>query len=218
MTSARAFECIRRRIHGCVAVGTAVAAMSCAAIESEPRTHAVERSGDADVPVARPTTPVRGRVIGGEKAARVIAWPESARIDLAARERYAADVRDTLDGSPVPVLAPGDPGDRVSATVGPTWYALSVYGDGYLLHTRGSGEARVHPHVKTADPTHPMRVAGGFLTRNEDIWVASWIEHGAAYSFEVECDRRVVAWCDDEAEILGRVESLSYLGTKAGAR
>jgi hypothetical protein len=63
-----------------------------------------------------------------------------------------------------------------------------------------------------------MRTDGGFLTRNEDIWSASWIEHGVAYSFEVECDRRVVPWCDDEAEILGRVESLVLVAAKGGAR
>jgi hypothetical protein len=156
----------------------------------------------------------RGKLIGGERARRTIAWPDAASRDQIADARYATDVHATLARPAIPVLAPAEPGDRVLATSGDTWYALSVHGDGYVLHTTGSSEARVYPHIRAVDPTHPMRTSGGFLTRNEGIWSASWIENGAAYSFEVECDRRVVPWCDDEAEVLQRVEALVHIGSK----
>lgn len=173
----------------------------------------VDSERAAQVPVAA-KQPQRGKLIGGEKARRTIAWPEDTTTNQIARARYGAQVHDTLARPAIPVLAPAEPADRVVATSGPTWYALSVHGDGYVLHTTGSSEARVYPHIRVAEPTHPMRVAGGFLTRNEDIWAASWIENGAAYSFEVECDRRVVSWCDDEAAVLQRVEALAYIGSK----
>jgi hypothetical protein len=158
----------------------------------------------------------RGKVIGGERAKRTITWPAEAERDVLAESRYAADVHATLARPRIPVIAPAEPTTNVVATSGDTWYALSVHGKGYVLHTTGSSQARVHPHIRTTEPTHPMRKDGGFLTRNEDIWAASWIENGAAYSFEIECDRRVVQWCDDEAVVLQHVESLVHM--KAGAR
>lgn len=159
------------------------------------------------------TTPKRqrGAVIGGEKVARTIAWPASPRHDVA-RDRYDAKARAEIDRSPVPVLGPDDPLARATMIVGAHWYALNVQGDGYTMHVDGSGQARVYPHIKTFERTHPMRSGDGFFTRNEGVWSATWIEHGAAYSFELECDRRDVKWCDDEAAILARVESLVYLG------
>lgn len=200
-----------------VAMGLGLVAgpLACTAVETA-RTAERDAVRSAE-PVLAPTPAVarqRGRIIGGEKARRVSAWSDDTRGDHVARARYSADVQATLARAPIPVLAPADPSTEVTATVGPHWYALTVHGDGYLLHTHGSGEARVHPHVRTTDPTHPMRTAGGFLTRNEEIWSASWIEHGIAYSFEIECDRREVAWCDNEREVLRRVEALVYIGTR----
>lgn len=176
-----------------------------------------ERAAAVPVAAKTPRPSQRGKLIGGEKARRTIAWPEDTSANQIARARYGADVHDTLARPAIPVLAPAEPTERVVATSGPTWYALSVQGHGYVLHTTGSSEARVYPHIRVAEPTHPMRVAGGFLTRNEDIWAASWIENGTAYSFEVECDRRVVPWCDDEAAVLQRVEALAYIGKQPAA-
>jgi hypothetical protein len=153
----------------------------------------------------------RGTVIGGEKVARPIAWPASPRHDVA-RDRYDAKARAAIARSPVPVLGPDDPLARATMIVGAHWYALNVQGDGYTMHVDGSGQARVYPHIKTFERTHPMRSGDGFFTRNEGVWSATWIEHGAAYSFELECDRREVKWCDDESAILARVEALVYLG------
>jgi hypothetical protein len=178
---------------------------------------ALERS--AEIPAATTgNKPQRGRVLGGERAARVIAWPAAERIDHVARARYDAGLQARIDDAPIPVLAPPEAGARAVLTSGPSWYALTVHGDGYLLHTHGSGEARVHPHVRTFEPTHPMRDGAGFVTRNEEIWSASWIEHGVAYSFEIECDRRAVTWCDDERAFMTRLESLVYVGGRGGAR
>ena len=202
------------------ALAAAVASAACGApgTANQPRGAETPRGAEAGAETPRPTQ--RGAVLGGERVKRAVAWPDASRTDALARLRYPAEIRERLDASPIPVLAPPElpDGAKATASLGPHWYALTVHGDGYLLHTHGSGEARVHPHVRTTEPTHPMRTDGGFLTRNEDIWSASWIEHGVAYSFEVECDRRVVAWCDDEAEILQRVESLVLVAAKGGAR
>ena len=154
----------------------------------------------------------RGRFIGGEKVARAIAWPADATLAKAAHARYDADARAAIARAPLPVLAPPEPLERTTVTVGAHWYALTGYGKGFSVHIDGSAQARVYPHIKAFERTHPMRESDGFLTRNEGIWSATWIEHGVAYSFEIECDARVVAWCDDEAAVLARLEALVYVG------
>lgn len=180
--------------------------LACAVAEPD----VVPRSASEPALTATPKRQ-RGTVIGGEKVARAIAWPASPRHEVA-RDRYDAKARAAIDRSPVPVLGPEDPLARATMIVGAHWYALNVQGDGYTMHVDGSGQARVYPHIKTFERTHPMRSGDGFFTRNEGVWSATWIEHGAAYSFELECDRRVLKWCDDEAAILARVEALVYLG------
>jgi hypothetical protein len=196
-------------IAACVSVLSASG--GCATRDAEPSPEVGARAASLDAP----RRAQRGKVIGGERVRRTIVAPPAAARDALALARYAADVQDSIARSPVPVLAPADPGPRATMAVGDHWYALTVHGDGFVVVTHGSGEARVHPHVRTVEPTHPMRTDGGFLTRNDGIWAASWIERGAAYSLEVECDRRVVAWCDDEAEILRRVEALVLVGEEA---
>src|SRR5688500_4270199 len=90
------------------------------------------RAGVADV---APKKLQRGKPIGGERAKRTIAWPDDDQRDVLAESRYAADVHATLARPEIPVLAPALPSDRVVATSGETWYALSVHGNGYVLHT-----------------------------------------------------------------------------------
>lgn len=154
----------------------------------------------------------RGRFIGGEKVARAITWPADDAVAEAAHARYDATAQAAIARAPLPVLAPPDPLERTTITVGAHWYALTGYGEGYSVHIDGSAAARVYPHIKAFERTHPMRAGDGFLTRNEGIWSATWIEHGAAYSFEIECDARVATWCEDEAEVLARLEALVYVG------
>jgi hypothetical protein len=186
--------------------------VACAADE---RGELVVREAEVDDP-GRPdaTTRQRGKVIGGERVARAIAWPAEHTVVAAARDRYDAPIRETIASSPVPVLAPRMAFDRASMTVGAHWYALSVHGDGWTLRVDGSGEARSYPHIKAFERTHPMRAGDGFFTRNEGVWSASWIEHGAAYSFEVECTAGARAWCEDEAAVLAELERLVYVGGK----
>jgi hypothetical protein len=178
----------------------------------------VLREASIDAP-ASPRAPLRqrGTLLGGEKVARVLAWPAEDSLVALARDRYDANVREAIARSPVPVLAPGDPFgpfERATMTVGAHWYALAVHGDGWTIHVDGSGQARNYPHIKAVERTHPMRSGDGFFTRNEGVWSATWIEHGAAYSFEVQCEGDKQAWCEDEAAVLAKLETLVYVGGK----
>ncbi|MBC8073736.1 MAG: hypothetical protein IAG13_35780 [Deltaproteobacteria bacterium] len=187
--------------------------VACAADE---RGELVLREAEVQSPGAPATaaTRQRGRVIGGERVARAITWPAEHNVATAARDRYDAPTREAIARSPVPVLAPSVIFEHATLSVGAHWYALSVHGEGWTLRVDGSGEARSYPHLKTFERTHPMRAGDGFFTRNEGVWSATWIEHGAAYSFEVECTAGAGAWCEDEAAVLAELERLVYLGGK----
>jgi hypothetical protein len=190
------------------ALACAVVLLGCAS--ETPREREVPRNG-ASANDLRATPRQRGAVIGGERVARSIAWPTADRIDVATRESLAPDALDVIARAPVPVLAPPGRAD-VKVFDGDHWVAVSAHGEGWTMHVQGSAQARVYPHVRAFEPTHPVRGGGGFVTRNEGVWSFNWIEHGAAYSADIECDARVVAWCDDEREVAKLVDELALVG------
>lgn len=151
-------------------------------------------------------------MIGGERIARTIAWPAADRIDTATRDALPADARVAIARAPVPVLAPAGRPD-VKVFTGDRWVAVSAHGEGWTMHVQGSAEARVYPHIRAFEPTHPVRGGGGFVTRNEGVWSFNWIEHGAAYSADIECDARVVTWCDDEHAVAKLVDELALVSS-----
>lgn len=169
------------------------------------------RADGSRVDDLRATPRQRGAVIGGERVARSIAWPTADRIDAAARESLSDEARAAIARAPVPVLAPPGRAD-VKVFDGESWVAVSAHGEGWTMHVQGSAQARVYPHVRAFEPTHPVRGDGGFVTRNEGVWSFAWIEHGAAYSADIECDARVVDWCDDERRVAQLVDELALVG------
>ncbi len=52
----------------------------------------------------------------------------------------------------------------------------------------------------------------GFVSINEGIRTASWIENGAAYSVDVECSDVRDARCQSEEFLLSIVAQLTYVG------
>ena len=192
-----------------ISVAIALGGLGCAANPSGADS-SVERSADVDADLrARPHQ--RGTVIGGERVVRAVQWPAAERLDLATRDRLAPAARDAIARAPVPVLAIRDHADT-QVFVGDHWAAATSHGPGWTAHVRASGQARVYPHVRAVEPTHPVRGGEGFVTRNEEIWSVAWIEHGVAYAFDLECDRRIVSWCDDEAAVAKLVDELVLVG------
>ena len=56
------------------------------------------------------------------------------------------------------------------------------------------------------------REARGFVTVNEGIRTASWMENGAAYSVDVECNDFRDARCQGEDFLLSIVAQLAFVG------
>ncbi len=162
-----------------------------------------------DYAIARPR---KGTVIGGEKVARTIAWPDAAAIDAPTRQRLSAAVHERLAAAPLPVLVPGEGAEGGELFVGDTWYAYSAQLRGARVSIQGSAQARVHGHIEAADPTETIRGVGGFVSSNESIWTLSWIENGAAYSLELECDDPEAPPCADPDRAMALAESMVFVG------
>jgi hypothetical protein len=199
--------------------------LGCATPSTDGGASVVRAHDGSDVDDLRARPRQRGEVIGGERVRRTIAWPTVDGIDLAARDALGPAtmaaiaraplpvLRSAIAHAPLPVLVPaGHPDAKVM--LGERWVAVSAHGIGYTIYVQGSGEARVYPHIRAVEPTHPVRAGDGFVTRNEGVWSFSWIEFGAAYTANVECDRRIVSWCDDEAAIAKIVDGLAVVGGK----
>lgn len=158
--------------------------------------------------------PSRGLVRGGERMRRTVRWPEAATRDVGAYEALDARSREAIDQAPVPVLVPALDVELDERRVmhGPEWAAFWGKREGVTITLQASRMARVHPGVRPQPGPHTLRGREGFVSRNEGIWTASWIEHGVAYDLGLECAPVDAPPCDDQASIEALAEGLVYVG------
>ena len=153
-----------------------------------------------------------------------VAWPALATIDDGALlslsrsgGRNDREIRALIARSPVPVLAP-----RELQLASPTlvvegeYFALTGRADGATISLQGTRAAHryegVDPATGNRELSRGSGIARGFVTTNEGIRTASWIENGAAYSVDVECSESADARCHGDDFLLSIVAQLSYVG------
>ncbi len=160
--------------------------------------------------------PRRGRLLAGERVVRIPRWP--AAIDHAARERLAPEARAAVDRSPVPVLVPADPAWLASVAVFPSdgGYALAAHDGAFGLTLQASRIATLIAGVGHSRGNRRLRGLDGFISANDGIRTAAWIEHGVAYSLDLECRDPDGPGCDDAA-LRTAVEGLVHVGGIGGA-
>ncbi len=159
-------------------------------------------------PSAPPVNATTSRLTRG-----TVTWPEASKID----ERALATLR--LDSaliarSPVPVLAPSK-----LVLASPTlvvegeYFALSGRIDGATIALQGTRAAHRYEGMEPITGDRELRATKGFVTVNEGIRTASWMENGAAYSVDVECADLVNdARCASDDFLLSVVAQLTYVG------
>lgn len=168
------------------------------------------RAAEPASPLASPSS--RGRLLAGERVERVPAWPDAAAVDTRVRERLPTATLAAVDRAPVPVLAPSDPEWATPTIATPAaGYALSTRGDGRTLVVQASREARLVPGIGRHEGRDRLRGAAGYVTDNDGVKSASWIEAGAAYSVDLECDDVASPGCSVEA-LRAEVERLVLVG------
>jgi hypothetical protein len=154
-----------------------------------------------------------------------VAWPALATIDDGALlslsksgGRNDREIRALIARSPVPVLAP-----RELQLAAPTlvvegeYFALTGRADGATISLQGTRAAHRYEGIDPATGNRELirannATARGFVTTNEGIRTASWIENGAAYSVDVECSESADARCHGDDFLLSIVAQLSYVG------
>jgi hypothetical protein len=188
-----------------------VVALACALVGCTPSAGPPVRERDA----AATPTPVRGKVLGGERIARAIAWPDAAEIDAEVRASLPASARAQADAAPVPLLAPLDPALALAAHVsrGSTWASLATRSDAFTITLHASGEARLVPGVRAVRLPHRVRGLPALVTFNEGAWSASWIERGVAYDLSIECARPDAPDCTADS-VIALANSLVAIATE----
>ena len=133
--------------------------------------------------------------------------------------RTEGELRALVGRSVVPVLAP-----RELRLASPT---LVVEGEFFTLTGRvdnpsGSSRATVslqgtraahrYEDIEPVNGNRSLRGTRGFVSVNEGVRTASWIENGAAYSVDVECSDVHEARCESEDFLLSVVAQLTFVG------
>jgi hypothetical protein len=151
-------------------------------------------------------------VVTTKTATPKIVWP-TARPDEQALAALGDD-KANVARSPVPVLAPKQTKlENAKVMVDAEYYAINGKVDGATITIQGTRLAHRYKEIGSIPGDRAMRGSKGFVTVNEGIRSASFLENGAAYSVDVECaDPSHDARCTGDAFVLGLVESLVYVG------
>jgi hypothetical protein len=195
--------------------GFAIAACDPAAVDPEPRAAELDPAAEASAGSAGSagsSMPQQPPVIGGEVVLREVQWPSASEVDAEVRDRLPRDALDRVDAAPLPVLVPPDPLDNILVVTGEHWYSFRGDRDGSTVVVEGSGLARVIPGMRGATGDQLVRGRSGFVSVNEGIRYASWIENGVAYSVEIECADQQAPQCADSVAITQLAERLALVG------
>jgi hypothetical protein len=146
-----------------------------------------------------------------------VSWPARAAIDQKARAALEADARAAVDRSPVPVMVPADRAmlGRTRVFAREQWVAVSSSFDGLSLSIHGRRLAHRYPQIEPVRGPRLVRGLPGFISHEEGIWTLSWLEHGVAYSLDLECASPEDGRCADERQALELAEGLAYVGGSA---
>ncbi|MBX3191128.1 MAG: hypothetical protein KF819_29290 [Labilithrix sp.] len=166
-------------------------------------------SADATT-AAAPTT--------GNTVRPTVSWPAASTIDVGALAAVGSgsserEARALVARSPVPVLAPKDL--RLTSptlVVEGEYFALTGRADGVTITLQGTRAAHRYEGVEPAVGNRNLRGTKGFVSINEGIRTASWIENGAAYTVDVECENVRDARCEGEDFLLSIVAQLVFVG------
>lgn len=171
--------------------------------------------GEVASPPAPPGPP-SSPPLESQAAQPQIDQPTLARLPRLATQRIA---RSTL-----PVLLPRAEAAQLepdlTAALLPTaivvvkdeWYSVSLRAADLTITLGASRRAHRNPHVGPVELPHRLRGTAALVTQNEGIWSATWFEHGASYTAEIECSDPSAAPCQSREMVEALVEDLVLVG------
>lgn len=147
-----------------------------------------------------------------------VTWPDDSELDGASLSKIDPESRGAIHRSRVPVLVPRSLASSTRVVSTDAFVAASATIGGATVSVHATRIAHRHDSVPEAQGSHRIRAAHGFVTQNEGIWSASWVEHGAAYAIDVECVEATDARCSSDAYVLELAEDLAYVGGRGARR
>jgi hypothetical protein len=175
---------------------------------------ACEEAPDPEQPAARDGE------VSAHDAVSAVDWAAAGAPDTSVRLRLDAVAQRAVDEAPVPVLVPRweDGLSRAVVLSKSAYYAFSFRDEGVTISLSGNRVAKVYPHIAPHPGTTSLRGRGGFVSQNEGIWAARWLEGGVAYALDVECAAHDDPRCAGESYVRELAENLAYVGGKGAAR
>jgi len=176
----------------------------------EPRAEIPDHPAGAarsEAPAARPAVEPTTKLMP-------VAWPPHSAIDLSARAALDDQARQAVDQAPVPVMVPAGREwlARARVIARQHWVAVSSANDGVTISIQGNRLAHRYPQIPPARGNRQIRGWPGFITQQDHIWSLSWLEHGVAYTLDLECASPEDARCADERHALELAAGLAYVG------
>lgn len=163
----------------------------------------------------------------GASVRPAVAWPAQNAVDSGAFVLLSkttgmpdAELRSMIARSAVPVLVPAGVGlAAATLMVEGEYFALAGHvddrGGRATISVQGTRTAHRYEGIEPRAGNRPLRASGailGFVSINENIRTASWIEHGAAYNVDVECSDVRDGRCQSDDFLLSIVADLAYVG------
>ncbi|WP_437731635.1 hypothetical protein [Sorangium sp. So ce1335] len=187
-----------------LAVPLLIAAAVAACEQTAPPSEAPHEQAAAALSTAMVVTPVIASVV----------WPPSTSLDrdaLAALPRAAAHA---AQASQVPVLVPPRR-DLLAAPVivaRDHWTSFWARTESLTVSVTMTRLSRKYPSIPSIRGAHAVRGAPAFITANEGIWSASWIENGVSYALDIECASPEAPACASDALVRELASELVYVG------
>jgi hypothetical protein len=157
------------------------------------------------------------RGLAPNQIARTVEPPFAASIDRDALSALSPAARERVAASRVPVLVPRDPRFLAGAAITAEEYFFAFSGSSEGAWISVHGTRLEHDHGFPPIKGHrTVRSASAFVTEVERVREASWLEGGASYVLDVECERRDDPRCATEQFLLDTAEGLVFVGPERG--
>jgi hypothetical protein len=175
-------------------------------------------NGSEGRPSEPPKTPTKAPPQARKVVVHTPNW--SLPIDERAKSQLSEAARAELARAPVPMLVVDEPALLRAAvvTTGPHWAALSAKDGDLTVVLHGTRLAHDYPEIPEARGKSLVRGRPAFVTENEGIVSASWLEDGVAYSLELECFERSDARCQGDGHLLVLAERLRFVGGEGSTK
>jgi hypothetical protein len=163
--------------------------------------------------VERPAAATRA----GAPASQVLAdiqWPGEGRLDRQALSALPQAAARAAAASRVPVLVPSRR-ELLAAPVIVTrenWTSFWARTPEITVSLKITRLAHKYPGLAPMRGPRDIRGAPAFVTANEGIWSATWMENGVSYALDLECASPDAPACASDALLLELASELVYVG------